>query len=176
MLNTFLNNVDWILSRVVVFIMSVLVLNVLLQIGARYILGDPFDFTEELARYLLIWLALLASTYAYSKRLHVALDLLITKLSRKNAARLNMFIHATIGLFALLVLTYGGALLVELSFELDQTSAAMGIPIGYVYLVIPVSGILMTLYAINFVIYFWNDDMLDEDHLKSEQKSGITPE
>ena len=167
---------DWILARAVVIIMSVLVINVLLQIGARYILGDPFDFTEELARYLLIWLAMLAATYAYSKRLHVALDLLKTKVSRQNANRLNIFIHAAIGLFALFALTYGGSLLVQLSFDLGQTSAAMEIPIGYVYLVLPISGILITLYAINFIIFFWNSEGAEGEVLTSEEKTEITPE
>ena len=49
--------------------------------------------------------------------------------------------------FALVVLVYGGGQLVQLTLELRQTSAALGLPIGYVYGVLPLSGILITWYS-----------------------------
>ena len=59
-MNKTLNVIDKALAYTVVALMSLLVVNVLLQILARYIFESPVSFTEELARFMLVWLGLFA--------------------------------------------------------------------------------------------------------------------
>jgi TRAP-type C4-dicarboxylate transport system permease small subunit len=142
---------DTVLSRANIALMVLLVLTVSLQVFMRYIASSPVTFTEELSRYLLIWLGLLAASYAYRMRMHLALDLLILKMKGGQKVVLNVIIHLFILFFALTVLLYGGLKLVWLTYSLKQTSAAMGISLGVVYLALPISGVAISIYAIDFI-------------------------
>jgi TRAP-type C4-dicarboxylate transport system permease small subunit len=139
--------VDRALEWLLVVFMSLMIINVLWQVATRYLLSNPSSFTEEIARYLLVWVGILGGAYAVGKRIHLAIDLLPTKLEGRRKAILELFIEACIFVFAALVLVTGGLGLVWLTLDLGQTSAALQIPLGSVYLVLPLSGILMMFYS-----------------------------
>jgi TRAP-type C4-dicarboxylate transport system permease small subunit len=139
--------VDRVLEVTLVSLMSIMVLNVLWQVATRFILRDPSSYTEEMARYLLIWVGLLGASYAVGKRVHLAIDLLPGKLHGWRKEALSLFIEISIFGFALLVLVIGGYRLVSLTLSLGQRSAALRMPLGYVYLVLPLSGVLMMFFS-----------------------------
>jgi TRAP-type C4-dicarboxylate transport system permease small subunit len=139
--------VDHALEWLLVTLMSVMVVNVLWQVATRFLLRNPSSFTEEIARYLLVWVGVLGGAYAVGKRIHLAIDLLPTKLEGRRKAMLELFIEICIFVFAALVLVFGGTGLVWLTLDLGQTSAALQVPLGFVYLVLPLSGLLMMFYS-----------------------------
>lgn len=144
--------IDRALAWVVIVVMAVLVIDVLWQVFTRFVLRDPSSFTEELARYLLIWIGLMGASYAAGQRMHLAVDLLPTKLTGRRKCYLEIVIESCTLLFAFFVLVVGGVRLVGIMLHLGQTSAALQVPLGYVYLAIPFSGLLITFYA---VYYMW---------------------
>ncbi|HEX6209691.1 MAG TPA: TRAP transporter small permease [Methylomirabilota bacterium] len=144
--------VDRMLSSALVAIMAVMVANVLWQVFTRFVLRAPSSYTEELARFLLIWLSLLGAAYATRLRLHLAIDLFPSRFQGASRRRADLFIHACVFLFALLAMVIGGLRLVYLSFALSQISAALRVSLGYVYLVVPVSGLLIMFYVIAAVL------------------------
>jgi TRAP-type C4-dicarboxylate transport system permease small subunit len=154
-MHSLINMMDTVLKRTVVSVMVLLVLTVTLQVFMRYVLSSPVTFTEELSRYLLIWVGLLSAAYAYRARMHLALDLLVLKLHGSQKAVLNLIIHTVILTFALAVLVIGGTRLVLLVSSLGQTSASLGISIGIVYLALPISGLAISLYAVDFISQEW---------------------
>lgn len=133
---------------VLVILMAAMVLNVLWQVGSRFILRSPSSFTDELARYLLIWVSLLGASYVTGKRMHLAIDLLPASLEGKKQRNLNVLIHILVALFALLAMVWGGINLVYITLTLRQTSAALNVPLGYVYMVLPLSGLLIIYYSL----------------------------
>lgn len=140
--------VDRVLEWTLVVLMTVMVLNVLWQVSSRYLLQNPSSFTDELARFLLIWLALLGASYGVSKKIHLAIELFAARLSPRQRLISDLFIYAVIFIFALFVMVIGGIRLMHITLVLNQISAALQIKIGYVYSVIPLSGVLMIFYAI----------------------------
>ena len=142
------NFVDKGLAFTLITIMAALVLDVLWQVFTRFVLNNPSSYTEELARYLMIWVGLLGAGYAAGRKMHLAVDLLPPRLSGTAATRLTVVIHACTLLFALGVLFGGGARLVWTMLYLGQTSAGLQLPLGYVYLVVPISGVLIAFYAV----------------------------
>ena len=131
-----------------VAMMGLSVVNVLWQVFTRFVLSNPSSYTEELARYLLIWIGLIGAAYASGKRLHLAVDLLPKWLTGKARNRLAVAIELLVGTFAVGVLVVGGLQLVLLTLNLGQTSAALGIPLGVVYMALPCSGVLITGFAL----------------------------
>jgi TRAP-type C4-dicarboxylate transport system permease small subunit len=148
-IKTFVNTIlEWLL----IVLMAANVLNVLWQVFTRFILKSPSAFTEELARFLLIWVGLLGASYAAGKKLHLAIEVVVNRLGVRSRVAAEFLIQFCVFLFALLVLVIGGIRLVAITLTLDQISAALRIKLGYVYLVLPVSGILLMLYSILFMV------------------------
>jgi TRAP-type C4-dicarboxylate transport system permease small subunit len=139
---------DRILGSVLVLLMALMVVAVLWQIFSRYVMNSPSSFTEELARYVFIWIGILGAAYATGQQTHLSIDILPPKLEPKNRVRLLIGINILIILFSLTVLVMGGGNLVYVNYELGQSSAALGLPLSYVYSVIPLSGILVIIYKL----------------------------
>lgn len=141
-------HVDKALEWLLVSLMTLMVLNVVWQVISRFVLRDPSSYTEELARYFLIWLGLLGAGYCVGKKSHLAIDIMISKFSATQRHIARLFAHAVIMLFALVVLIAGGLKLVQTTLTYQQTSAALQIPLGYVYLALPISGFLIVFYSL----------------------------
>ncbi len=139
--------VDLLLERFLCLLMGVLVLNVLWQVASRYLLQHPSSFTDELAGFMLVWVGLLGAGYATGKNLNLSIDLLPKWLEGKPKTRLYVFIQCCIMLFALSVMVVGGSRLVYITLYLKQASPALGIQLGYVYGVLPMSGLLICYYC-----------------------------
>jgi TRAP-type C4-dicarboxylate transport system permease small subunit len=142
------NSIDKALASVLVVLMSVMVINVLWQVASRYLMGAPSIFTDELANFLLIWVGLLGSAYAAGQKAHMAIEILPNKLTGTKKYRLSLLISILSLLFAISIMIIGGFRLVYLTLSLEQLSATLRVPLGYVYLVIPISGILIVFYSI----------------------------
>ncbi len=149
--------INKVLEKILVLLMALMVINVLWQIIARYVPAIPGSFTDELARYLLIWVGVLGAAYASGQHMHLALDLLPEKLEGVAKSRLSILINFLVGMFALLVMVIGGIRLMYITLYLGQTSAALGIPLGYVYMVLPLSGLLIIYYSIRHSLYLFKD-------------------
>ncbi|VAX20366.1 TRAP-type transport system, small permease component, predicted N-acetylneuraminate transporter [hydrothermal vent metagenome] len=144
--------VDKVIQNLLVLLMTLMVLNVLWQVFTRFIMNDPSSFTDELSRYLLIWLGLLGAAYVTGQKMHLAIDYLLNKTKPKVKGILEYVINISILLFALFVLVIGGFNLVSLTLYLKQISAALQIQLGYVYIVLPLSGLLIMFYsAVNII-------------------------
>jgi len=143
--------VDKILANILIILMAVIVLDVTWQVFTRFILGDPSSFTEELATFLLIWIGLLGASYALRTKSHLGIDVLTYRLKGVPRYIVDIMVYSLIILFCLFVMVIGGWKLVKLTLDLKQISAAMGLKVGYVYIVVPLSGLLMIFYSLLFI-------------------------
>lgn len=167
--------IDRLLEGILVVLMAANVINVLWQVFTRFILKDPSSFTEELARYLLIWVGLLGAAYASGRKMHLAIDIILENLKKKAKKIAELTIQAFVFLFALLVMVIGGIRLVIITLTLNQISAALRIKLGYVYLVIPLSGLLIMFYAVSFLIDRSGPrEKKQQNDLFSEKTSDLT--
>ncbi|MBU2948406.1 TRAP transporter small permease [Zobellia uliginosa] len=142
-------NIDKVLAYFLVTIMGIMVLNVLWQVFSRFLLGSPSSFTDELARYLMIWVGILGAAYVSGKNLHVAIDVLPKRFSERSQKKLKLIVHWLVILFSLGALVIGGSRLVYITHVLDQHSPALQVPLSLVYLVIPISGVLIIYYKLS---------------------------
>jgi TRAP-type C4-dicarboxylate transport system permease small subunit len=136
------------LEYLLIALMCLICLIVLWQVFTRFILNDPSSFTEELSRYLLIWISLLGGAYITGKKINLAIDLLPAALKSPAANWLHITIHIIIFLFAATVMVYGGMDLVFLNIKLNQQSAALQINMAYIYTIVPLSGSIICFYSV----------------------------
>ncbi len=151
-ITTLADSTEKLLKILLIILMALLVVNVTWQVVTRFILPEPSSFTEELSRFVLIWIGLLGSALAYKARMHLGVDILTNKLEGNRKLIADISVHLCAALFAILVLLIGGSNLVQVTFELKQVSASLGVKMGYVYLALPISGVLIMLYSLSFII------------------------
>jgi TRAP-type C4-dicarboxylate transport system permease small subunit len=139
---------DKIVGTMLMVIMAVMVINVTWQVFSRYVIQSPSSFTDELSRYLLVWLGMLGAAYVAGQGNHLAIDILPTKLTGESKRRLLMVINVVIILFVIPVMIMGGSNLVYITYILEQKSATLQLPLAYVYMMIPFSGLLVLFYQL----------------------------
>ena len=135
-----------VLEFILIIVLGVMVLNVSWQVFSRYVLANPSSFTDELARYLMIWLGVMGTAYVSGKRLHVSIDFFPSQLNLSLQKTMQNIIISIIILATFLIFIFGGSRLVFLTYILGQKSAALQIPLYIVYLCIPLSGACIIFY------------------------------
>src|SRR5690554_6725431 len=149
--STFRAKLDKAVANLLTIILGIMVLNVTWQVVSRYVFQSPSSFTDELSRYMLIWLGMLGAAYVAGKNEHLAIDILPQKLTGKPKMRLMIFIHIVIIAFVLPVMILGGGNLVYITYVLEQKSATLQVPLAYIYAIIPISGLLVLYYQISSI-------------------------
>lgn len=143
--------VDRVIAAFSVIVMIALVVCVVWQVFSRYVLNQPSTLTDELARFLMIWVGLLGAAYTVGAQRHLSIDLLFMSINKRKQALLSLFINLLIFSFAGSVIVTGGIKLINKTLATVQVSAAMQIPMGYVYIILPLSGAVMMFYALWFI-------------------------
>lgn len=145
-MKAFRNGLDKVMGILCSTILAAMVLVVLYQVFARKVLNNPNTVTEELVRFGLVWVSMLASAYVVGKKGHLCVTLLSDNLNEKGRRFLEIIVQVLFLLFAAIIMIYGGwqASLVTMG----QISPSLSIPMGYVYLAVPVSGAIMLVYSL----------------------------
>ncbi|CAK1842992.1 TRAP transporter small permease [Vibrio crassostreae] len=138
------------LAAFTVSLSSFLVLCVIWQVLSRYVIGKPSTVTDELARYLFMWVALIGAAYTTGLKRHLAIDLLTMKLTGKRKLINEIVIQIAIATFSYIVLVHGGSQLAAKTLAMGQLTPALGLEMGYIYFCLPISGALMIFYSVVF--------------------------
>lgn len=123
-----------------------LVICVVWQVFSRFVLSAPSTTTDEIARFLLMWCGLTGSAYMVGRNQHLSIELFATQASQKAKALMDMSVQIVIALFSASVMIYGGVVQVNNISMTGQLTPSMGIPMSWIYAVLPVTGIIIVIY------------------------------
>ena len=149
MISTLLKGIDTILNWVLAVIMTAMLIVVSAQVWYRFVLNNPLAWSEELARYLFVWISFLGSAAGIRMNVHLGIDLIDKILSPRGRKIMTLIVNLAIQIFLAVVIFWGIKILKVVQF---QKSASMGIPMTYPYLAVPVGSALMLL---NFIRNSW---------------------
>lgn len=141
---------DRLLGAVTVFLFVLMTVVGSYQIITRYFFNRPSTVSEELLTYSFTWMSLLAAAYVFGRRDHMRMSFLADKITGKSREILEIGIEALVFLFAGIVMLYGGIRITRLT--MSQVTASLQIPMGYVYLAIPLSGALIMIYNVMNIV------------------------
>lgn len=145
-MNKLRNTINKIVEVFSVVLIAVMVLLVLWQVFARYILNNPSTFSETLTKYLFVWLVLVTSTYAYGSREHMRIEVLNNRLKGSALKAVNIAIECITIVFSAAIMVFGGAVITAM--QMVQIDASLHIPMGIVYSIIPICGVITVFYCI----------------------------
>ncbi|NCD26064.1 MAG: TRAP transporter small permease [Deltaproteobacteria bacterium] len=130
--------------------MSVMLVIIFAQVMTRYFFGYTPEWSEELARFLFVWVVFLGSALIMGESGHLAVQFLPDKFKGTPLGSvLDIIINATGYVFIILLLTQGWKMTSIMTF---QRAPGLDIPMSWVYVVIPVSSVLMLLYLLKDTI------------------------
>lgn len=133
------------LNGILAILLALMVIIVFSNVIGRYFLGSSLAWSEEVSRFLFIWLVFFGAILAYINDEHLALDIL-TKVLPKKGSQLIAVIADLLVIYALSLITIGGyKITVE---NMTWLSPAASIPYGYVYIVVPFTGSILIIQAV----------------------------
>ena len=141
---------DQFLTWTCVTLFAVLVLVVSWQVFTRQVLDSPSGWSEELAKYVFIWLGLFGSALVFGERGHIAVDFAVRRLPGALRIVVTVFVQLSILAFTSLVLVWGGFRVSSLAW--DQTLPGLPLNVGPLYLALPLSGVLIVFYTLYHLI------------------------
>jgi TRAP-type C4-dicarboxylate transport system permease small subunit len=118
------------------------------QVLARYAFQHSLSWSEEVGRFIFVWISFLGMAACFKSGAHVALDLLVkylTGFSRKTLEIVNGILTVLLS-SAIFV---SGISLFQLGTR--QQSPALNIPMQWIYIVVPVSGLLLLYFSIRIL-------------------------
>jgi TRAP-type C4-dicarboxylate transport system permease small subunit len=131
--------------------LSFSVLLIFAQVMMRYIFRNSVFWSEELARYLFIWQAWVASSFATKHSRHINLDVVVN-LCPSNVKKVLFWVAHVIWLSFTLYLTWRSAGLTSMIFSRRTVSAAMQIRMGWVYLAVPFGSAMMSFRLVQIMV------------------------
>ena len=141
-LSLFINRIGEVL---LVLFLSVLTVVVFLQVLFRYVFHLPLFWTEETARYCLVWASMLGAGYALRHGQHIAVTIIVDRLPVVlHRATMRLAQIAVLGI--IVVILWGGIELV--SITRNQISPALRIPMSYPYLAMPIGALFMLVHQL----------------------------
>ena len=114
------------------------------QVVARYVLETPLSWSEELARFLLMWLSMLSAAYAFKTGAHFALRILVMQLPEAIRRAVSLLVHVVVALFFAILLYYSVVFVAGVS---GHRAPALQIPMELPYASVVV-GTALILYEV----------------------------
>jgi TRAP-type C4-dicarboxylate transport system permease small subunit len=136
-------------GTLIIMFFAAILITVFVQVASRLIFNDPLMFTEELARFLYLWMVFLGFSYITKKGRNLCLEIVASKVKGRKKAVFNI----VISLFTIVTFAYIGYWSVEyIKFSWINPAPAMRFSLGIVYLVVPISMLLCVIRSIELIV------------------------
>ncbi|MBU3113948.1 TRAP transporter small permease [Clostridium lacusfryxellense] len=156
---------DKVIEYICISFIAIMTTLVTWQVITRYFFKSPNAYTEQICKYMFIWLVLLASAYVFGKKEHMSIVFLREKFTGRAAVKVNIIIELIVIIFAIGVLVVGG--FNNTLLTMGQSDSVLPITIGMIYMMLPISGLLTVMYSICNIMDILNGKLEEED-IKSE--------
>lgn len=140
------------ISTVLAILMAGMVVGCFWQVVTRFVLHNPSKYTEELLRYMLIWLTMMGVPYAYSLDRHLSINFLTKNFQPRNEIWMKLVIEVIVMLLSVFIMIAGGVMVTMNAA--GQISPAMKIPMQLYYICVPISGCLLVVYGAERMMKF----------------------
>ena len=147
----FFDFLEQILKVALVFLLATMTIVVVIGIVARYVLLISIPWTEELARYLMIWTGFFGFGVAYRKKELISVKLFVDRLP-PNLLRIALFVSDILcSIFLVIVVVYGIKLCLQ---NMYQYSPSLRISVSIIYAIIPLGCVIYLLFVIESIASF----------------------
>ena len=169
-METLRKGLDKVLEFVCCVLLGLMTIFATWQVASRYVFNKPSTVTEELVLICFVWMGLLGAAYVFGKQEHMRMSFLVDKLSEKNQEKMQLLAEVMVIIFDVLILIFGGLKMSQLSMV--QSSSSLQIPMGYIYLALPLSGIITVIYNVLNIHLLVKKITSDEEVKENKNKTA----
>ncbi len=137
------------IKYILAFLMMAITVFTFYQVVMRYVFSNAPYWSEELVRFLFVWVSFIGAAIGIKEGIHIGVDVLVNLLPETARNATKIITNSIIIVFSFILIKYGLAMLPITS---KQPSPALGIPMNYIYLALPVGGVLMIYYTVSEII------------------------
>ncbi|GAB3057089.1 TRAP transporter small permease [Salinicoccus sesuvii] len=146
----FKSRLDMVLSGLCAGLLAFMTILTIFQVFMRYVIQQPSTVSEDLLGFAFVWVSLLATALVFGQKDHIKITLLSDKITGIGGLILKIFSEVLIMIVAMAVFVIGGKYLMDVGAL--QLSPTLGINLNWIYIVLPISGILIIFYNIHFIL------------------------
>jgi len=139
---------------IVVILLAAMVTNVTLGVFCRYVLNSSLSWTEELARYFMVWFAYIGMALAFKDGSHVSVTFFVSKVPLYFRHIIKLIVYALILFFLITLFVQSISLLKIINI---QNSPSMQLPMVYPYFSVTVGALLMMIEVIKLMYFLLKD-------------------
>lgn len=139
------------------------------QVFSRYVMGNSLKWSEELARYMTIWITFVGASYGFRYGAHIGVEAFKMWLPFRIRRCVDLLADVAVVVIACLMGYYGYSIIVNVHMKFGQVSPAMRMPIWIAYLAIPVGYALMVIRNIGLSINDVKDIIRGEELPSAEE-------
>ena len=133
-------------EKVLSIFLGLIVLIMFAQVLFRYMFNNSLSWTEEIAKFIFIWITFLGAALCFRDRMHLGVDFLVEKLPLKYKPILVIFNTLVITIFNGIMIIIGFSWVIDVS---GTISPAVGLPLNIVfYAALPTSAAITFIYGI----------------------------
>lgn len=140
--------IKWFLAILMMFI-AVLTFY---QVFMRYIFNNAPSWSEEIVRFMFIWSTFIAAAVGIKEHIHIGIDVFVKLLPEKLQKIVQTGVYFSIIFFSVYMIKYGWAVTL---MTRRQSSPALGIPMSWIYISVPIMGLLLILYCTFETFLLW---------------------
>ncbi|OLO27885.1 TRAP transporter small permease protein [Alkalihalophilus pseudofirmus] len=160
---------DEYVEEYILVVLSILtVIIVFTQVFMRYVLGASLTWSEEIARYLFIWMIYVGVSYGVKKGKHLGVDAFPMMFEKKGKLIIDMIVSVAFFIFAVVIAIYG----MDIVLKVTRESAALEIPMGWVYAA-PVVGMTLTAFRLIQKFVWQVKELKNVNQQKPEEQTRI---
>ncbi len=145
MLNVALRGISKIESASIAALFAFNLTILFVTIVMRYFFNNPPCWPEEASRYVMIWIVYLGAAQSIEKNSEIKIDVLTTLIPSKWMKIFTSIFAASVGLIVSVIISVYGIKFMNLLIETEQMAASFSIAMSYIYIIIPISGVLMSI-------------------------------
>ena len=147
----------------IIVMAAVMIVALVLQIIFRYVFNSSLSWSEELALFLFTWVVLLAGSIGVREHMHVRLIIIRDRFPEFGRKCFDFIAEVLAVLFGLLLLVKGWDYCVATT-EQGMVSAAVRYPLQYLYMVAPISGLLIVFHGSINILHLFIDIKEEPEH------------
>lgn len=162
-----MNIIKWLDKNIegsLLFILSaMMVILAFLQVVMRFIFNNSLTWSEELTRYCFIWLIYIGISLGVKEQKHIRMGALLVFMNDKYKRIIENMANIFFSIFCLVIIYFGTILSLKI-LAFSQTSPALGVPMGLVYIAAPIGMCLTLIRLIQNIFHFNREkkDLVDE--------------
>lgn len=160
---------DFIEKWVLIILTLIMVIVIAAQVFTRYVLGDALYWSEELGKFIFVWISWLGVSAGMKEKEHIQVRLVHDALQKKGLVKTRETLELLLNICWFItsaIVTYYGVGIVGMQMDTGVYGASTGIPMWIPYLCVPISGFIICLRLIG-------DMYMNVSDLFFRRKEGI---